>query len=319
MLWLLLLLFADSFDTDFRTGLIALKEGNLAVAQSSLESASKLQPANPRVWLALAQTYWKTNKPAEAQAAAQRAETLTRDPAILHGLAFYYSETENNQKAADLLRSAIRQDANNESYYLELAELCFKQQNFNSALDELRAGRKIFPASAQLELATGVAYYGLRRFPEAIDAFLRTIELDPAPGQPYVFLGRMFDQAEEKLPRIRAVFAAFAQKAPDNYLSSFLYAKTFAVDDPAQAEKLLRQSIALNEKFADSHFDLSVLLENSSGQQRLPDAIREMQRCIEMNPNDPVAHYHLARLYDQVGKPSDARAERELHRKLSQP
>ena len=105
MLWLLLLLFADSFDTDFRNGLIALKEGNLAVAQSSLESAAKLQPANPRVWLALAQTYWKTNKPAEAQAAAQRAETLTRDPAILHGLAFYYSETENNQKAADLLRS----------------------------------------------------------------------------------------------------------------------------------------------------------------------------------------------------------------------
>jgi Flp pilus assembly protein TadD len=44
-----------------------------------------------------------------------------------------------------------------------------------------------------------------------------------------------------------------------------------------------------------------------------------LRRCIELNPNDPVAHYHLARLYDQAGKPAEARAERELHRKLSQP
>jgi tetratricopeptide (TPR) repeat protein len=319
MLWLLLLLFADSFDADFRTGLIALKEGNLDVAQSRLESASKLQPANPRVWLALAQAYWKTNKPAEAQSAAQRAEALTKDPALLHGLAFYYSEIGNHQKATDLLWSAIRQDAHNESYYLEIAQLCFKQQNFNSALEALRAGRKIFPESVQLELATGVAYYGLRRFPEAIDAFLRTIDLDPSPEQPYVFLGRMFDQAEAKLPKIRDVFAAFAKKAPENYLSSFLYAKTFAIDNPAQAETLLRRSISLNPTFPDSHFDLGVLLEGSGGPQRLEEAIREMRRSIELNPNDPVAHYHLARLYDQAGKPAEARAERELHRKLSQP
>ena len=68
-------------------------------------------------------------------------------------------------------------------------------------------GRKNFDKSPQLELAAGVAYYGLRRFPEAIEAFLRTIRLDPGIEQPYVFLGRMLDQAEDKLPQITEVFA----------------------------------------------------------------------------------------------------------------
>ncbi|MGH9666205.1 MAG: hypothetical protein ACRD9L_17400, partial [Bryobacteraceae bacterium] len=93
MFFLVVFLLADSFQTNFQAGLIALKDSNLPVAQSKLEAASKLERANPRVWLALAETYWKLHEPDRANAAAASVEKLTKNPDLLHALSFYYSES----------------------------------------------------------------------------------------------------------------------------------------------------------------------------------------------------------------------------------
>jgi len=314
MIWLFVALFAGQFETAFRAGLVALNENNLTVAESQLEAASQLEPNDARVWLALAQTYRKLHKLPSAQTAAEKAEVLATDPVLIHGLALYYSEAANYGKAAELFQAAIRRSPFTESYYFDLAQLYLKRQDFAAALGTLNSGRKNFDKSAQLELASGVAYYGLRRFPEAIDAFLATIRLDPGVEQPYVFLGRMLDQAEDRLPKIGEVFAAFARSAPENYMSGFLYAKALMVQHPDQAEALLRKSIARNGEFWESHFELGVLLDQ---REKFEDAAREMRRSIELSPNDPVPHYRLARLYDRLGKTAEARAERELHARLA--
>ena len=314
MIWLLLVLFAGQFETTFKAGLVALNENNLAAAQSQLEAASQLQPRNPSVWLALAQTYWKLHNLPAAEDAAAKAEAFSTDATILHGLSTYYTETANYTKAAELLQSAIRRSPYTESYYFDLAQMHLQHQNFAAALDAVDAGRKNFDKSAQLELAAGVAYYGLRRFPQAIDAFLRTIRLDPSVEQPYVFLGRMLDQAENRLPQITEAFAAFAKRSPDRYLGTFLLGKSLILNNPAQAEALLRRSIARNGEFWESHFELGVLLEQ---QRKFEEAAREVQRSVELNPGDPTPHYRLARLYDRLGKAAEARAEREEHARLS--
>ena len=64
MVWLFLVLFAGQFESTFHAGLTALNNNNLALAESRLEAASQLEPRNARVWLALAQTYWKLRKAA---------------------------------------------------------------------------------------------------------------------------------------------------------------------------------------------------------------------------------------------------------------
>ena len=90
MIWLFVVLFPGQFETTFRAGLVALNANNLSVAESQLESAAKLEPRDARVWLALAQTYWKLHKAPPAHSAAQKAEALTSDDAlILRALAIY--------------------------------------------------------------------------------------------------------------------------------------------------------------------------------------------------------------------------------------
>lgn len=297
MVWLYLVFFAGQFETTFHDGLIALSQNNLSVAESQLEAASHLEPHSPRVWLALAQTYWKEHKAPQAASAVQNAENWgANDAVVTNALKVFYSET-------------------GESLYFEAAQPYLQQQNFAAALQILDTGRKKFSNSAQLELAAGVAYYGLRRFPEAIQTFLHTIEIDPTIEQPYVFLGRMLDQAEGQLPRITEVLAAFAKRAPESYLSNFLYGKALHMaGNSAAAEALFRKSIAENDSYWESHFELGVLL---SQQHKFADAVHEIQRSTELNPKDPAPHYHLARLYDRLGRPAEAKQERELHAKLS--
>ena len=76
---------------------------NLPVARARLEEASRIQPASPQAWMGLAQTYWKLKLPDLARTAAAKAESAAPDsPVVLHGLAYFYSETGDPARAASL-------------------------------------------------------------------------------------------------------------------------------------------------------------------------------------------------------------------------
>lgn len=371
------------FDADLQQGLAALNRNDLATAQSKLETASRLHPRHPQVWLALAQVYLKSNRKKDAEMAAHVAESFGRDdPRMLHGLAIYYRETQNFAKAAALesryaaqapsdrqaparaielflkagqpkaaielagktlvadnraelhdllgkayeadgqsvkavleMQQALRLDPYEESYYFDLAQLLLEHQNFDAAIQTLEAGRKVFDKSAQIELALGVAYYGQRRFSDAVNSFLRTITLAPAVEQPYVFLGRILDQADARLDETTRRFAEFAAANPKNYLGHFLYGKALIAQSgkPAEAEAALRKSIALNDAYWESHFELGVLLERK---RDFAGAARELQRSIQLNARNPAPHYRLARVYDRMGQSERAKTERSRHEAL---
>ena len=281
---------AQTFDGAYQVGITALNKNDLATARSQLETAAELQPANPRVWLALTQTYWKQNDKAAADGAARKAESLgATDQLVQQGLAVYY---------------------------FEVAQTFLNQQQFDAAVPALAHGLHISPNNAQLELALGVAYYGQRRFSDAVSAFLRTIDLAPEVEQPYLFLGRMLDQAGDRLPEITRRFEHHAAADPRDPLALFLYAKALIASDgdQAKAEKLLRDSIVLKGDQWDSHYELGVLLEK---QRRFSEAAGELERAIAIEPNRAEAHYHLARVDDRLGETDKAAEQRSIHQRLT--
>jgi tetratricopeptide (TPR) repeat protein len=380
----LLLAQSPSFDAALRAGLEALQHNDLASARVALESAARMQPDQPQVWLALAQTYWKLQESNLAGSAAEKAERLSlRHPVVFKALSLFYSESGNYEKAAECaaayaskalddpgaygraiqlylqarkpkpaidlartalalenradvryllgkayemdgqpvesvreMRAAIKLNPYEESYYFELARDLLKHNGSQEAIQVLEDGKKDFARSAQIELTLGVAYYSMRRFSDAVDAFLRVIRIDPGVEQPYVFLGRMLDQTASKLPDVTAAFAALAKANPKNYTADFLYGKALAFGGQRdQAEALLRKSVAENDEFWESHFELGGVLE---AVRDFAGAAREFRRAAELNPKNPGVHYRLARVYDRLGKADEAKAEHALHAKLTQ-
>jgi uncharacterized protein HemY len=190
------------------------------------------------------------------------------------------------------------------------------RQQFDEAVKVLERGCKRFSKSAQLTLALGVAYYGQRRFREAADAFVGTIDIAPEVQQPYVFLSKMLDQVNDRLPTILPRFEKWATVNPNDALAQFVYAKGLLASgsEPGRPEQLLRASIRLKGDQWESHYELGVLLEK---QRKFAEAAAELEHSAALSPNQADVHYHLSRVYDRLGRTDAAAEEREIHQHLT--
>ena len=160
-----------------------------------------------------------------------------------------------------------------------------------------------------------MAYYALRRFDDAADAFLRTIALTPDVDQPYIFLGRMLDQIPTRLPVVTERFAQFEAANPKSAIGYLLHAKALDAQsgDAAAALKLLDQSLAIDASDGSAHFERGVVLDRLT---RFPEAVSEFEKAAVIMPDDAATHYRLARDYERLGRHEAAEAERERHKKL---
>jgi tetratricopeptide (TPR) repeat protein len=293
---LALLAASANFDEVYRNGLLALQRNDLAAARENLEAAAKMAPQNGRVRIALAQVYLKSGDRAHAEELADLAAKLgPEDAPVRQALKTFESEIAD-------LRFAE-------------AQPLLREQKFAEALNALEPAHRRGPGNAQIELALGVSYYGLRRFEEAAEAFLRTIDLAPDTDQPYLFLGRILDQIPAHWPQATEAFARYETAHPASPAGYLLHAQGLDAQslDPDRALALLERSIALDGANPAAHFELGNLLDRLN---RYADAAREFARAAELNPNDAATHYRLARDYDRLGRAEDAAKQRELHRQL---
>lgn len=229
-------------------------------------------------------------------------------------------------EAVAAFEQAVRMRPYDEDYRYNLSHAHLQASRFEEALAVLAEARKIFDKSPRIELARGTALYGLRRFDDALDAFLRASELVPAAPQPHYFLSRMIEHSGDRIAEILERQTAFAEAQPDNYLAPFVHAQALLSSLPPsapgeagealeQAETLLRQSIELRGDFWESHFELGQLLERL---KRYEDARAALERAVELNPQSSKPQYRLARVYARLGETELAEAARKKHAELTE-
>ncbi len=248
---LFLLVASTPFDDAFRAGLVALQRNDLPAAEQSLQVAARLAPESGRVWIALAQVYWKFGDAAKAAATAEKAARLAPDdPAVLQALAIFYSETIAGYTAKV------------ESFF-SAAQPLLKAGKFGEAVTVLEPARKTIGPNAQIELALGVAYYGLRRFDEAAEAFLRTIAIAPETDQPYIFLGKLLDQIPGRQAEATARFAQYEAAHPASPTGYLLHAQGLDAQaiEPEKARALIEKSLSIDGSNASTHFEMGNLLD----------------------------------------------------------
>ncbi|MGC4049097.1 MAG: tetratricopeptide repeat protein [Paludibaculum sp.] len=343
--------------TRIQEALSALQRNEPAAAERSLQSVLQLEPSSAPVWFLLAQAQARQNNMKAALASADKAARFAgKDPSLLYNLALFNLEAgrtdislsigkqalalEDSSDVRDLLgrcyeakqdwKNAIQQytEARRLAPYSEpaifrLAQAQMQSQDFPAAIATLEEGRKTFDKSPQLELALGVAYYGRRRFPEAVDRFLRVMQLAPDIPQPYYFMGRVLEHAANRIPEVLTRASEFEKAHPQSPLGYVLHARALLLrpspEDPAAddalAESLLKKALIIKEDQSDAHLLLGMVYERL---KNMEGAAGEFKRSAALNPTDPVPHFRLARIYDRLGRKEEALRERALHEKLSQ-
>ena len=239
------------------------------------------------------------------------------DSAELHYLLGKAEEAANQPEPALVdLRRAVELEPENEAFTVDLGQALLQRGDFAGAFSLFGEARTRFPKSAQIELAYGVAAYGQRKFHDAIVAFLQVTRLDPSIEQPYVFIGKILENAEGLMPEVLAAYAAWEKADPGNYLPWFLHAKALDASsgDAVKSEAELRRSIQINPNFWESHLELGIVLMQ---RQQWQEAATELSHAIALDAKKPVPHFQLARAYKQLGKQAEAQAELAEFKRLS--
>ena len=351
-LGLLLLAPPPTFEILLHDGLLSLQRGDLAAANQQLSQAVTLNETSGLAWAALAQARWKTGESRAADEAAARAELVgAEQPNVLRALLLYWSGRGQQEPVIRIAKRALQQNDTaelhsligraylttgrweqaepelriaalarpiNEQYAFEWGQALLGQQRFDQAAIAFESLAKELPESAQLHLGLGVARYGQRRFEQAAVSFLRTIELQPDVEQPYIFLGRMLDQTGEHLADVEKKVKSFLTEHPDSAAVNLVYAKLLLLGSEPKldlVEKHLRQSIRQNKDLWEAHFELGALLART---RNFSDAADQLNIAVQLKPDEPAPHYHLARVYDRLGNLERAAAERAIHARLTQ-
>jgi tetratricopeptide (TPR) repeat protein len=206
------------------------------------------------------------------------------------------------------LQKRIRQSPEIEENYTALGNLLLHTQNFREAALVLEHARQKFPQSAQAALSLGVAYYGLRRFEEAVVQFLEAGRLDGDAEQPIIFLSRMAESWGSRKEEVIALFAAFLKRHPRSALAHLALGRATA------DVTLLRKAVKLNPTSAEAYIELGSVLQ---AERKYAEAIHTLRRAAALAPKNPIPPYRLAQLYARIGDQARAKAARALHEKLA--
>ncbi|HUL79241.1 MAG TPA: tetratricopeptide repeat protein, partial [Vicinamibacteria bacterium] len=169
------------------------------------------------------------------------------------------------------------------------------------------------PASPLYPYWTGRLLYDDGQFATAAKSLARAIELDPRYmkahdnlGLCYEALGR-FDEAQRSWEEAIRLNAEQQAKSPWPSLNLGLLLTRLDRLDAAEAR--FRESLTLDPRFPQAHYQLGLVLEKKG---RPAEAIPEIEEAARLDPASADAQYALARLYRRGG--DEAKADRALFR-----
>ena len=298
-------------------GVVFAKQQKYSEAASAYKKALALNPKLPGIQLNLGLAEFKQGRfeaavaPLNAALAAQPSSIQAR---TLLGLSYYGAK--QFAEASKHLGLAAKADPDNTQLRQVLAQSCLWAKKFDCALEEFRLIAQHDPNSAAAHVLMGEALDGLGKTAEAIAEFQEAIKA--APQEPNVHFGlgylhwklKQYDEAEIDFKAELSVDPGNAQALA--YLGDVAMKK----NDPETALTFLNKAIASRKDIRIAYLDLGAIL---SQQGHHPEAIVALQRAVELDPEQPDAHFRLGRVYQASGDEAAAQKEfakvRELHNK----
>jgi tetratricopeptide (TPR) repeat protein len=237
-------------------------------ALASFEIFLKAQPANRQAKHLKALCLVELERYADA-AVAFESLLPTGDATVLLGLVTSYLKTNRGEDARKLLAPLIERGDSAE-LQLTLGQAYFSEGQDKEALEAFQKARQLNPALPTLSLKIGSVYWRMKNFPEALTEF-------------------------------RAELARFPESAEAEFTTGAAIALTGG--DLKEAEALLRQSLTRKPLHARANFQLAKLIWQ---QRKAPEAIPCLEKAVKSEPDLREAWYLLGRVYQEKGRTQDA-------------
>ena len=283
--------------------------GDLPSATKTLEDAHGRWPADEAVTTSLARSYMLAGEGKQAAATLEGfhpAATSTLPQLQLAALVYLQDhQLVRGREAAELAYKGYP----SLQTVLLLANALQLEGRYKDVLALLNAQRQAYGQSAPFLITVAESEFDAKEFDHARADLEAAVRLDPKRYQAHYLLGNVLFQTGE-FDRAVAEYRgslALSGDQPRTYYQLALALRS--KQDEAGEQDALTHALAADPHYAAAHCELGRIL---LGQDRLADAVAQLNAAIEDNPHTEQAYYLLSKAYERQGDHarSDAMAKR---------
>ena len=278
---------------------------NIADATRALESAHDRWPRNASLAVSLAREYLGRGDIEKAVGALGYFQTTAETPSQeLEEAALVYIAGHQLTKAQALAMAAYRRHPTLRSLLLlaNTLQLEGRYKDVNTLTAEKRAE---YGGSAAFLITAAESEYDAMIYDAAKKDLEEAVRLDDGSYQAHFLLGNTLmaqgtmDRAAEEYRKA----ITLSPNQPRTYYQLALVAR--ARQDEAEEEKLLQQTLAVDDHYAPAYCEQGRILLD---RHELKGAVDRLNLAIQYNAQNEQAYYMLARAYAESGEKEKSRA-----------
>jgi tetratricopeptide (TPR) repeat protein len=200
---------AEDYRTQTGVGVLLARYRLYDGAVQHFQAALKANPDSDDVKFDLANAYFRKGQFQDALATAQTLSAAgQQDDASLALLGDIESHLGNSAKAAEIFRSAIARNPDNDQYYLSLTLVQLRDNNLTAAEQTLQKGLARIPGSGKIIWGQGLISVMQGNTKQAAERLERAVELMPEWAGSYSTLGVFYYQTGQ-IEKAREVLDRF--------------------------------------------------------------------------------------------------------------
>jgi arylsulfatase A-like enzyme/Tfp pilus assembly protein PilF len=178
--------------------------------------------------------------------------------------------------------------------------------HYDESLRKLRAAERTEPNSLPICYLIGLNYLGKKDYPHALEAFRRTLELNPKFHLGAYQLGVAYAQVSN-YPAAVESFGKALELDSSNFSAAFgLGAACLGMKRLDAASQAFRRAIEIKPDYAEAYVALG---EIYLYQKRLDEAVRVLEQAVRLAPSLQEAHHRLGQAYEAKGLHAQAQEE----------
>lgn len=288
-------------------GLALIENARPAEAITAIQKAIQLEPKALKPHLLLAYLYDREKKEPEAEAEWKRALAIdSQSVEALEGLSAALLDREDYIGVVQLLQSAPR----TEKLSIALSKAYGLLHLLDQAHDVLTEALQAHPGSVPLACAMSVVLVKQVRHQDAVNLLQETVDKNPGNPEAELQLFRLLvltNHTAQAQPMGPAMLARHPHDPELLYLNGLLER---ILGDYPKAKAHLLEAISLDPNFANSHFNLGMVLV---ALREWKEGEVQLEKALELGATEPQVHFELFKALRGLGETERAQAEMKLY------